>query len=190
MSKLSDFLPKFAPLNGVGTSGIWPISINGNATSATTATSAINATNATNADNAQNAVNANNANTVTNGVYLTGAQTISDKTLTTPIVNGLIETAITMSANNIDVRQGAVFLKTISAATTLTVSGAPASGKVASFILRLTNGGAAVVTWWSGIKWDSGTAPTLTAAGKDNLGFYTADGGATWEGFILSTDSK
>lgn len=163
MSKLSDFLPKFAPLNGVGTSGTWPISITGNA---------------------------DNANTVTNGVYLTTAQTLTNKTLTTPVATGLVEVAVSMPANNIDVATGNVFIKTIAAASTLTVSNVPASGKVASFILKLTNGGAAVVTWWAGIKWAGGTAPTLTAAGTDNLGFYTHDGGATWQGFLLSKDSK
>lgn len=163
MSKLTDFLPKFAPLTGEGTSGIWPISITGDA---------------------------NNANTVTNGVYLTATQTLTNKTLTTPEVTGLVEVAVAMAANNIDVKAGAVFTKTITAATTLTTSNAPAAGKVASFILKLTNGGSKVITWWPNIKWAGGTAPTLTTAGVDNLGFYTHDGGASWQGLLLSKDSK
>lgn len=125
-----------------------------------------------------------------NIVYLDDIQTLTNKTLAQPKVNGLVETCVALAANNIDVSQGAVFTKTISGATTLIVSGAPAAGKVSSFILKLTNGGSAVVTWWAGIKWDSGTAPTLTVSGKDNLAFYTDDGGATWEGFVLSKDSK
>ena len=125
-----------------------------------------------------------------NIVYLDDIQTLTNKTLAQPKVNGLVETRVALAANNIDVSQGAVFTKTISGATTLIVSGAPAAGKVSSFILKLTNGGSAVVTWWAGIKWDSGTAPTLTVSGKDNLAFYTDDGGATWEGFVLSKDSK
>jgi len=46
------------------------------------------------------------------------------------------------------------------------------------------------VTWWAGVKWAGGTAPTLTAAGVDILGFYTRDGGATWRGTMMSKDSK
>ena len=125
-----------------------------------------------------------------NIVYLDDIQTLTNKTLAQPKVNGLVETRVALAANNIDVSQGAVFTKTISGATTLTISGAAAAGKVSSFILKLTNGGSAVVTWWTGIKWGSGTAPTLTVSGKDNLAFYTDDGGATWEGFVLSKDSK
>lgn len=160
MSKLSDFLPKFAPLDGVGTTGTWPISITGN------------------------------AGTVTDGVYLTKTQTVTNKTFTKPIVVGLVEVAVAMTANKIEVDKGAVFTKTITANTTFTESGAPPAGKTASFILKLTNGGAFVVTWWPKINWDKGAAPVLTAAGTDNIGFFTADGGATWHGFVLSLDSK
>jgi hypothetical protein len=96
------------------------------------------------------------------------------------------ETRTAMSAANLDLDTGAVFTKTISGATTLTVSNVPATGTVGSFILELTNGGSATITWWSGIKWASGAgAPALTAAGIDILGFYTFDGGATWRGLVL-----
>jgi len=96
------------------------------------------------------------------------------------------ETRTAMSAANLDLNTGAVFTKTISGATTLTVSNVPATGTVGSFILELTNGGSATITWWSGIKWASGAgAPALTAAGIDILGFYTFDGGATWRGLVL-----
>lgn len=114
----------------------------------------------------------------------------STDTLTNKTVTGLKETRVAMAANNIDLSAANVFTKTITAAATLTVSNAPTAGTVSSFILKLTNGGAFAITWWSGIKWAGGTAPTLTASGKDNLGFYTDDGGTTWEGFVLSKDSK
>lgn len=164
MSKLTDFLPKtgtWAPINGVGTTGTWPISITGNAT------------------------------TVTDGVYLNAAQTLLNKTMEKPVIYGLIERALIMSSSNaIDVSKAAVFVKTLTGATTFTITGAPSSLNVASFILRLTNGGNYTVTWWSGVKWSGGAAPKLTSNGTDNLGFYTYDGGATWEGFLLSKDSK
>ena len=120
-----------------------------------------------------------------NIVYLADVQTLTNKTIT-----GLLETKVAMPANNIDVKTGAVFTKTITAVTTLTISNVPVAGRVASFILRLTNGGSKVITWWPNIKWAKGIAPALTTAGTDNLGFYTDDGGATWQGFLLSADSK
>ena len=107
-----------------------------------------------------------------------------------PTLTGLREVKVAMAANNIDVATGNLFTKTISGATTLTTSNVPASGTLASFILDLTNGGSATITWWSGVKWAGGTAPTLTAAGRDVLGFYTHDGGTTWTGLLLGKDAK
>ena len=95
-----------------------------------------------------------------------------------------------MPANAIDLATGNLFTKTISGATTLTVSNVPATGDAASFILELTNAGSAAITWFSGVKWAGGTAPTLTASGVDVLGFYTHNGGTTWRGMLLAKDSK
>lgn len=100
------------------------------------------------------------------------------------------ETKVAMGAASIDLATGALFTKTISGAITLTVANVPATGSVASFMLDLTNGGSATITWWSGIKWPGGTAPTLTASGRDTLGFFTHDGGTTWTGLILGKDIK
>ena len=108
---------------------------------------------------------------------------------TTPTITGLREVSAALPANNIDLGTGNVFTKTISGASTLTVSNVPAAGAVASFILELTNPGTNV-TFWAGVKWPGGTAPTLTAAGVDVLGFYTRDGGTTWRGMVLAKDSK
>lgn len=113
-----------------------------------------------------------------------GIETLSGKTIT-----GLKETRVAMGANDINLNLGNYFNKTISGATTLTVSNVPTTGTAASFILDLTNGGSATITWWS-VKWAGGTAPTLTAAGRDVLGFFTYDGGTTWTGLVLGKDIK
>jgi hypothetical protein len=96
-----------------------------------------------------------------------------------------VETKTVISASAIDLTAGNYFTKTISGSTTFTTSGTPATGNVASFVLDLTNGGSSTVTWWSGVKWAGGTAPTLTTSGRDVLGFFTHDGGTTWNGFVL-----
>ena len=123
-------------------------------------------------------------------VTLTGTQTLTNKTLTTPLATGLRETSTAMGANAIDLATGNFFSKTISGATTFTVSNVPATGTAATFILDLTNGGSAAITWFAGVKWAGGTAPTLTAAGRDVLGFYTHDGGTIWTGLLMGKDVK
>ena len=98
---------------------------------------------------------------------------------------GVKETKVAMGASDIDLSAGNYFTKTISGATTLTVSNVAASGSVGAFVLDLTNGGAAAVTFFSGVTWNAATPPTLTAAGVDTLAFFTYDGGTTWRGFVL-----
>jgi hypothetical protein len=118
-------------------------------------------------------------------VTLTGTQTLTNKTIT-----GLKETRVAMGANDIDLSAGNYFTKTISGATTLTVSNTASSGTACAFILDLTNGGSATITYFANVKFVGGTAPTLTAAGRDTLGFFTHDGGSTWTGLVLGLDIK
>jgi hypothetical protein len=98
---------------------------------------------------------------------------------------GINEKQVAVAASAIDLSLGNYFTKTISGNTTFTVSNVASSGTVNSFILQLTNGGSATVTYFSGVDWAGGTAPTLTASGVDVLGFFTIDGGTTWQGFVL-----
>lgn len=103
----------------------------------------------------------------------------------------ITEKAIDMGAgNDIVVSSGNHFTKTVAANTTFSVSQAAAAGRVSSFTLHITNGGAFTINWWSGIVWAEGKAPTLTAAGRDVLAFTTLDGGTTWDGYLLGKDMK
>ena len=111
-------------------------------------------------------------------------------TISNSVITGTKETKVAMAANDVDLSAGNYFTKTITTTTTLTVSNVPSTGTAVSFILDLTNGGAGTITWWSGMKWVGGTAPTLTASGRDALGFFTHDGGTTWSGFVLGKDVK
>ena len=110
---------------------------------------------------------------------------------TTPTITGLREVRLALGAGSqINVAGGNLFTKTVTGATNFTVTNVPAAGTVACFLLDLTNGGSAAVTWWAGCKWSGGVAPLLTAAGRDLLGFVTHDGGATWTGTRLAKDAK
>lgn len=109
---------------------------------------------------------------------------------TTPTLTGLREVQVAVAASNIDLSLANYFTRTISGATTFTVSNTPASGTAASFILDLTNGGSNTITWWANVKWAGGIAPALTVAGRDVLGFFTHDAGTTWSGLLLAKDIK
>jgi hypothetical protein len=87
--------------------------------------------------------------------------------------------------------QGGIYTCTATATPTTwdVPTGLPAAGPVASWILELTNGGLSTQTF-TNVTWDSGTQPTLTAAGTDIIAFYTYDQGATIRGFLAAVDTK
>lgn len=85
-------------------------------------------------------------------------------------------------ATTINLLNGNYFSATIGGATTWTFSNPLASPNACGFVLELTNAGAYAITWPAAVKWPSGTAPTLTAAGVDVLVFITDDGGTNWRG--------
>ena len=108
----------------------------------------------------------------------------------TATIVGLRQTKTATSSNAINLSNGTYFTHTVSGATTFTVSNTASSGNASAFVLDLTNGGAGAITWFSGVKWVGGTAPTLTASGRDTLGFFTHDGGTNWTGLVLGKDIK
>lgn len=118
--------------------------------------------------------------------FITGAS----PAITTPSITGTREISAAIPSSDINLSTGNYFSKTISSGITFTVSNVPTTGTAVSFILDLTNGGAASITWFSGTDWPGGVAPTLTASGRDVLGFFTYDGGTNWTGIVLGKDVK
>ncbi len=96
---------------------------------------------------------------------------------------------VAVAASAIDCSLGNYFTKTATGALTWTFTNVPATRAV-SVLLELTNGGTGTQTWPAAVKWPGGTAPTLTTAGVDLMGFITDDGGTTWRGVQLMKDSK
>jgi hypothetical protein len=118
----------------------------------------------------------------------TATTLVANAAITTPVITGTKEVRVTMGANNVDLATGNYFSKTISGTTTFTVSNVPASGTSAAFILDLTNGGSASITWFTNTRWPGGIAPILSTSGRDILGFFTYDGGANWNGLLLGVN--
>lgn len=124
-------------------------------------------------------------------ILLTGTTGNTVLVAPTLTMNGaIIQRHLALGAGSaIDVSAADYFSKTITGATTFSIVNTAASNYVSSFILVLTNPGTNV-TWWANVKWEGGTAPTLTTTGTDILGFFTYDNGATWRGLVLAKDSK
>lgn len=109
---------------------------------------------------------------------LSGNGSIQEKSVAVPLTNIL------------DLSLGNYFTKTITTLSSFTVSNVPATGTAVAFILDITNGGSAAITWWTNTKWAGGIAPVLTTAGRDVLGFFTYNAGTTWTGILLGKDVK
>lgn len=88
-----------------------------------------------------------------------------------------------VAALNIDCSLGNLFTKTINGNSTFTVSNVPASRSYA-FTLELTHT-SGTITWFSGVVWPGGTAPTLTTGKVHLFMFFTDDGGTTWRASSL-----
>ena len=113
-------------------------------------------------------------------VYTSGNQTISGQKTFSEGPYGMVKDMA--SGSTIDLSQGNVAKKTISANTTFTITNVP-QGKVATFSLVLTNGGSKTITWPSSVNW-GGNSPELNSSGTDVLTFLTPDGGTTWYGSL------
>lgn len=82
-------------------------------------------------------------------------------------------------AMDLDLAQA--FTATVDEATTQSFSNLPTGGTFSvGAILKLTNGGAFLVTWDAAIDWAGGTVPTFTTSGVDIIAFVTFDEGTTW----------
>lgn len=120
-------------------------------------------------------------------VGATDTQTLTNKTLTVPVVNGYTEgvTAIgtVTSSNTLSISSGTVLTATLTASTACTFT-MPSASAGKSFVLLLkqpasTGNGSAAFT---GVKWASAGAPTITvAAGKMDILSFISDG-TNWYG--------
>lgn len=135
----------------------------------------------------------------------TATQTLTNKTLTTPVINQInasTNTSIQQNAGTysniqtyspagagtatLDLSKGNIHHITMPAGNiTIAISNGTAGQ---CFIVRILQDGTGsrTVTWFTTIKWVGGSAPTLTgtASKADTLGFEVT-GSSTYDGFIV-----
>lgn len=121
-------------------------------------------------------------NVVASGTLAVGQASVAANT-DLDLAGTYAQTVVAVAALNIDCSTGNYFTKTINGASTFTVSNVPASRSYA-FTLELTQTSGAV-TWFSGVEWPNGVAPTLTAGKTHLFMFVTDDGGTRWRGSSL-----
>jgi hypothetical protein len=119
----------------------------------------------------------------------TGTETLTNKTLTSPTVTDYTETVVVIgtvtSTNTLSLASGTVQTATLTASTACTFT-MPTATAGKSFVLLLkqaasTGSGTATFT---GVKWNTASAPTITAAaGKMDILTFIADG-TNWYGSI------
>jgi len=124
----------------------------------------------------------------------TGAVALADALLSRPTLKDYAVEGVAIgnagATRTFDMATGNFFSVTIDQATTFTFSNPPGSGDFGCFVMEITNGSAFVITFPASVDWPGGIAPTLTAAGKDQLVFTTRDGGTTYFGFVAGLDIK
>lgn len=118
----------------------------------------------------------------------TDTQTLSNKTIAGGIYTGVIDDqgstrcgiVDVASGTNIDCAAGNYFIKTVNGNITFTVSNVP-SNRAYAFTIEITHT-SGTITWFSGVQWPNGTAPTLTTGKVHLISFATDNSGATWRG--------
>jgi hypothetical protein len=124
------------------------------------------------------------------GVTLTGTQTMTNKTITKPVIQGSsqkITTDVDGAIVNFNLADSNVHTVELNGNRTLNVLNQVVGQP---FVVRLMQDdvGSRTVNWWTTIKWSGGNAPTLTVnpysidvfgficTSTDGMGNYTYDG--------------
>lgn len=93
------------------------------------------------------------------------------------------QSIVSIAASNIDCSLGNYFTDTINGNKTYTVSNVP-SNRAYSFTLEVNNT-SGTITWFSGVEWPGGTAPTLTTGKTHLFMFVTDNAGSRWRASSL-----
>ena len=122
-----------------------------------------------------------------------GETNLQDSKLIRPKIEDYSETVNAIgsisTSTEIDIEDGNVQTLTVTGGTpTLSFTNWPASGTAGSVTLIITDGGAGTVTWAAACDWPGGTAPSLTASGRDWVVCSSIDAGTTIDCFTVGQD--
>lgn len=175
---------------GANATGNWGINITGSAATLTTART-LTVGNTSRSFNGSADVTWTLNDIGCGDVFATAVQTLTNKTISSGTYSGTVDVTgsyrsgiVAVAASNIDCSSGNYFTKTIAGNTTFTVSNVPAS-RAYCFTLELQHDSGAV-TWFSGVEWPGGIAPTLTAGRTSLFIFVTDNSGTRWRGAFLT----
>jgi hypothetical protein len=120
-------------------------------------------------------------------VTLSDTQTLTNKTLTQPVSNASVQPISTESyagTVDFDLSTSNHFFLELAGNPTLTTSNG-SDGQAFIIHLKQDAGGSKTVTWFTGIRWAGGSAPTLTTTGLkiDTFGFIK--NGSDFYGYII-----
>ena len=124
------------------------------------------------------------------GDTMSGELNMADNLVTRPKIKdyseaAVIETDITGN-KTIDLSAANYHSHTLSGATAYTVSNPAASGSECSFTLKVIQDSTLrAITWFAGITWAAGAAPTMALSKKYLMVFTTDDGGTSWLGALV-----
>jgi hypothetical protein len=126
-------------------------------------------------------------------VTLTNIATLTNKTLTSPVINPVAKLVQTVTAltpagagtSTCNLSLGNIFTLTMPADTqTLAISNATTGQVFVVNVNNVTSQGA--LTWFTTIRWADGTAPTLTGTnGKRDTFVFIVTGAGTYDGYIV-----
>jgi hypothetical protein len=121
-------------------------------------------------------------------VTLTGTETLSNKTITKPTINGSVP-AVTNATDGatvtFDLATANIHTVTLGGNRTLALSNVT-TGQVFMLELIQDGTGSRTVTWFTTIKWAGGTVPTLTTtANKKDVFGFRCTGTNTYDGYVV-----
>lgn len=120
------------------------------------------------------------------------AETLANKTITKPTMQGSVQNVVAATDGaTITFNMASANIQTVTMAgnRTLAVSNTVA-GQCFMLELKQDATGSRTVTWFSGITWAGGTAPTLTTTANktDVLGFRVVTAGTAFIGYVVGSN--
>lgn len=105
--------------------------------------------------------------------------TLSDK------VSSVFLPPVNVTNGYLNLSQSGYFYTILTSNTTFSLAVPPNPGTFKEFILEVRYDSPSNITWWSGLSWAGGVAPTPSTKGKDIFKFYTRDGAITTYGQVI-----